>query len=144
MQCPAYLSPGVRLAEERTQRYSFCVKNRLFAIACLSFSSVILAAQMEVVEIEKPQLAKSVAGFVVDPSGAGLSGVRVEERSGDWKTVLRSTKTDDKGRFHFSNSGNKSVYYLQFSRFGFNWLRLKLQLDKTVKRPIIIKMPIGT
>ena len=98
---------------------------------------------MEVVEIDTPQFAKSVAGVVNDPSGAALPGVTVEERSADWKTVLRSTETDAKGRFRFSSSPNQVTYRLEFSRSGFNWLRVKLQLDKNAKSGVVLKMPIG-
>jgi len=96
---------------------------------------------MEIVEIEKPQLAKSVAGVVADPSGGPLSGVMVEERSEDWKTVLRSTETDGKGRFRFSATPKKSLYQLQFGRAGFNWLRITLKLDKKAGAVITVKMP---
>jgi hypothetical protein len=99
---------------------------------------------MEIVEIEKPQVAKSVSGIVNDPSGAALPGVTVEERSDDWKTVLRSTETDDHGRFHLSRSRNKTIYHLQFSRSGFNWVRVKLQLGKNAVPGITVKMPLGT
>jgi hypothetical protein len=119
------------------------VRSILVAIACVSLFSVGVA-QTQIVEIEKPQLAKSVAGVVNDPSGVALPGVTVEERSEDWKTVLRSTETDGSGRFHFSSTRSKTVYYLQFSLSGFNWLRLKLQLDKKVNVPIVVKLPIGT
>lgn len=120
------------------------MRDVLLAITCLFLFGLRVVAQMEVVEVESPQFAKSVAGVVNDPSGAGLPGVTVEERSEDWKTVLRSTQTDDIGRFHFSPTRNKTVYHLQFSRSGFNWLRIKLQLDKKAKTSIMIKMPIGT
>jgi hypothetical protein len=124
--------------------YSFRVRDILLATACVSLLGLSAIAQMEIVEIEKPQPAKSVAGVVLDPSGAALPGVTVEERSEDWKSVVRSTGTDEKGRFHFSRARKKSVYYLQFSRSGFNWLRLKLQLDRTAKTAVVVKMPIGT
>ena len=88
--------------------------------ACLTFLSLGVAGQMAIVEIEKPQVAKTVAGVVNDPSGAALPDVTVEERSDDWKTPLRSTQTDERGRFHFS-PGAKTVYYLEFSRSAFNW-----------------------
>jgi len=64
---------------------------------------------MEIIEIEKPQPAKSVAGIVSDPSGSPLLGVTVEERSDDWKSVLRAPETDDKGRFHFSATPKKTL-----------------------------------
>ena len=124
--------------------YSFRVRSALLAITWFSLISLSALAQMEVVEIDTPQFAKSVAGVVNDPSGAALPGVTVEERSEDWKTVLRSTETDDKGRFRFSSNRNQPIYYLQFSRSGFNWLRIKLQLDKRAKSAIVLKMPIGT
>jgi carboxypeptidase family protein len=98
---------------------------------------------MEIVEIEKPQIAKTVAGIVNDPSGTALPDVTVEQRSDDWKTVLRSTHTDERGRFHFSRSG-KTIYYLEFSRPGFNWVRIKLQIQKKANRFVTVTMPIGT
>jgi hypothetical protein len=120
------------------------VKSALLAITWFSLISLSAVAQMEVVEVDTPQFAKAVAGVVDDPSDATLSGVTVEERSQDWKTVLRSTETDDKGGFRFSSNPNQSIYYLEFSRSGFNWLRVKLQLDKKAKSAIVLKMPIGT
>jgi hypothetical protein len=107
----------------------------------LSFS---VSAQLQVVEIKQPQFARSVAGIVVDPSGAALPGVIVEERTEDWKTVLRSTKTDDNGNFHFASSRNKIVYHLYFSHSGFDWLQINLELHKKAKSPLVIKMPIAT
>jgi hypothetical protein len=96
------------------------------------------------VTIEAPQRSKHIAGVVNDPSGAALPGVTVEERSDDWKIVLRSTETDELGKFHFERTGNKKIYHLEFSRSGFNWLRITLELDKRGTRSISVRMPIGT
>src|SRR5438876_10817901 len=65
--------------------YSFRVRSALLAITWFSLISLSALAQMEVVEIDTPQFAKSVAGVVNDPSGAALPGVTVEERSEDGK-----------------------------------------------------------
>ena len=129
------------------------VRNSLLAITCLLLFSLRAVAQTEIVEIEEPQFAKSVAGIVTDPSHAVIGSVTVEERSEDWKKVLRTTETDDKGRFRFRSHSKgrfrfparrKTVYYLEFSRSGFNWVRLKLQLDKKAKPVIMVEMPLGT
>jgi Carboxypeptidase regulatory-like domain len=120
------------------------MKNALLRIIFPFLFSFSAAAQMEIVEIEKPELAKSIAGVVSDPSGVALPGVTVEERSDDWKTVLRSTETDDHGRFHFSARSKKTIYHLQFSLSGFNWVRIKLQLDKKAASTVAVKMPLGT
>jgi hypothetical protein len=122
----------------------FLVRSALLAITWFSLISFSAVAQMEVVEIDAPQFAKSVAGVVNDPSGAALPGVTVEERSEDWKTAIRSTETDSKGRFRFSSNRNQAIYSLQFSRSGFNWLRIKLRLDKNGKSAVVLRMPIGT
>ena len=129
------------------------VRNSLLAITCLLLFSLRAVAQTEIVEIEEPQFAKSVAGIVTDPSGAVIGSVTVEERTDDWKKVLRTTETDDKGRFRFRSHSKgrfrfpartKPVYYLEFSRSGFNRVRLKLQLDKKAKPVIMVEMPLGT
>ena len=120
------------------------MRSALLAITWFFLVSLITVAQMEIVELDAPQFVKSVAGVVNDPSGASLPGVTVEERSEDWKTVLRSTETDSKGRFRFSSNHNQAIYYLQFSRYGFNWLRIKLRLDKRAKSAVVLRMPIGT
>ena len=94
------------------------MRKALLRIILVALLNIGLIAQMEIVEIEKPQVAKSVSGLVNDPSGAALTEVIVEERTSDWKTVLRSTETNGHGRFHFSRTGNKTLYHLQFSRSG--------------------------
>src|SRR4051812_24187272 len=115
----------------------------LSLFVCLTFLSVGVAGQMEIVEIEKPQLAKTVAGVVNDPSGAALPDATVEERSDDWKTILRSTQTDERGRFHFSRSA-KTVYYLEFSRSGFDRVRIRLEIRNKANRFVIVTLPIAT
>ena len=115
-----------------------------FLISFLSLLTLNAAGQYQTIEIEKPQSAKLVGGIVTDPSGAVLPDVVVEERSQDWGTVLRSTETDDNGRFKFRATQNKAVYYLQFSRSGFDPLRIKLRIDKKAKSPLILKMWIAT
>jgi Carboxypeptidase regulatory-like domain len=111
----------------------------LFVFLCASYSF----AQMEIIEVETPKPSKAVAGVVTGPTGAELEGVVVEERSGDWKTVIRSTTTDRTGRFRFASKSNQATYYLQFSFPGFNWLRIKVQLDKHGQRQIAVELPIA-
>jgi hypothetical protein len=101
-------------------------------------------AVRELVEIEEPQPAQQVEGFVLDPSGAPIEGMTVTDRSEEWGTLLRSTTTDKRGQFRFSPQPNKTVYYLRFDHALFNPLQLKLKLDKkTRNRAITVKAPIG-
>jgi len=133
---------GVTLSR---QEYSdFLVRATLFVISLLSLLCLSLAGQNAIIEFEKTQPAKSVGAMVTDPSGAALPDVTVEERSQDWTTVLRSTETDESGRFNLTATQGKTFYYLQFSHSGFNPLRIKLQLDKKAKAPLVLKMWIAT
>jgi hypothetical protein len=100
-------------------------------------------AQYQLIEIEQLQLSKSTAGVVIDQSGAAIPNVTVEERSNDWKVLLRTTHTDEKGRFHFSRDP-KRVVYLEFSSPGFDRLRIRVRLDKKGEAKLLVKMVIAT
>lgn len=55
--------------------------------------------------------------------------------------MLHSTETDDRGRFHLPKTENKAVYYMHS---GFDFVRIRIQLDKKAKRSLVVKMPIAT
>ena len=124
--------------------YSLLVRGVLLQIACLAVFSLGLPAQNTIVEYEEPQLAQTAAGVVTDPMGAVIPHVTVEERSEDWKTVLRSSETDNHGRFRLSPRPNTTIYYLEFSRDGFNRVRIKLQLEKKAASGVVVKLPVAT
>jgi len=116
-------------------------KSAIVPIVCML--NLWAVAQYQLIEIEELQLSKSTAGVVIDPSGAAIPNVTVEERSNDWKIVLRTTHTDEKGRFHFSRNP-KRVVHLEFSSPGFNRLRIRVQLDKKGEAKLAVKMSIAT
>ena len=75
--------------------------NRLLwlGVSSIFLVPIHLHAQYQIIEIEKVQLATSLAAVVTDITGTRMPGVLVEEFSSNWKQSLRSTKTDAKGRF---------------------------------------------
>jgi hypothetical protein len=113
------------------------------ALAWVVFISSAKAVR-ELVIIEAPQLAQHVEGVVLDPSGAPIPDVAVTDRTVDGVTVLRSTKTDSKGHFHFPTQRGKSAYYLRFDHPLWNPLHVMLKLDKHApQRGITAKPEIG-
>lgn len=100
-------------------------------------------AVREILQIETPQPAQQVEGVVLDPSGAPISDLTVADCTANWAAVLRSTKTDSKGHFHFSRQSGKKLYYLRFDHPMFNPLELKLKLDKKAAKGITAKPEIG-
>jgi hypothetical protein len=68
----------------------------------------------------------------------------VTDRTENGAAVLRTTKTDRKGYFHFSSQRGKTVYCLRFDHPLFNPLQLTLKLDKHApQRGITAKPEIG-
>ena|SRR5215469_18213175 len=110
----------------------------------ISLLSLGAAAQLQLVEIDKPQLSQSVAGTVIDPSGAAIPEVPVEEFSANWKKFIRATHTDRNGKFYFTPQQGRTLYHLQFRNPGFNTVRLKIKLDSKAKPRITVKMSIAT
>lgn len=68
----------------------------IIGLLCLP---VKINAQYQIIELADVQLAKSLSAVVQDPVGSPLTSVLVQEFSPDWKTVLRTSATDDHGRF---------------------------------------------
>ena len=101
-------------------------------------------AVRELVIIQEPQLAQRVEGIVLDPSGAPIPDMTVTDRTENGVVVLRSTKTDSKGHFHFPSQRGKPVYCLRFDHLLWNPLQLTLKLDKHApQRGITAKPEIG-
>ena len=94
--------------------------------------------------LEEPQLAQRVEGVVLGPDDSPIADMVVTDCTEEWRTTLRTTKTDSKGRFHFSRQPGKNLYYLKFYHLLWNPLGLKLQLDKKApQRGIVAKPQIG-
>lgn len=112
-------------------------------VACSLLASLAHGAR-ELVILDGYQTAQRLEGVVLDPSGGPIAEMTVSDNTSDWKTILRSTRTDSKGRFHFSRQSGKTIYYLRFDHQLFNPLELKLKLDKnTPQRGITVRPHIG-
>jgi CO dehydrogenase/acetyl-CoA synthase gamma subunit (corrinoid Fe-S protein) len=101
-------------------------------------------AVRELVAIEEPQLAQRVEGIVLDPSGVPIPDATVTDRTENGVAVLRTTKTDSKGHFHFPSQRGKTAYCLRLDHPWFNPLQLTLKLDKHApQRGITARPHIG-
>lgn len=133
-----FLASRTALTNNRSMRRVIVI-----ALTCASFV-VSAQAVRELVIIEEPQLAQRVEGIVLDPSGAPISDMSVTDRTENGVTVLRTTKTDSKGYFHFPSRREKTVYCLRFDHPLWNPLQLTLKLDKHApQRGITARPRIG-
>jgi len=101
-------------------------------------------AQYQIIELADVQLVKSLSAVVQDPSGSPLTNVLVQEFSPDWKTVLRTSATDNHGRFTLASVQDRKIHCLQLSTPGFDPLRLRVQVDRGRGVNLKLKLTIAT
>ena len=113
------------------------------ALSCAFFVASAKAVR-ELVIIEESRPAQRVEGVVLDPNDAPIPDMTVTDRTENCVAVLRSTKTDSKGHFHFPTQRGKTVYCLRFEHPLWNPLQLTLKLDKHApERGITARPHIG-
>ena len=113
------------------------------ALSCAFFVASAKAVR-ELVIIEPSQLAQRVEGVVIGPDDDPIADITVTDRTEDCIAVLRTTKTDSKGHFHFPVQRGKNLYCLRFDHPLWNPLQLKLKIDKHApERGITARPEIG-
>ncbi len=74
--------------------------------------------------------ARTLAGTVKVEFGAPVKGVKVEECTEDWKTVLSSTVTDENGHFSFAEKPGRGLHYLRLLSPGLNMTLVKVRTTR--------------
>ena len=97
-----------------------------------------------IVEIGDIQTARSLSAIVTDVGEFPMEGVLVEEMTPGWKTCLRTTKTDSKGRFALVRVKARDVYYFQLTYKNFNALQVRMRIDPKRGTDIRLKMTPST
>ncbi|MGC1482659.1 MAG: carboxypeptidase regulatory-like domain-containing protein [Candidatus Acidiferrum sp.] len=101
-------------------------------------------ATMRVVQKEI-SVSRALTGHVlVQGTDAPADGVTVELCSSDWKTVLASTKTDEKGRFSLTKPPSGKLFYLRVSGPGMDIYELRVRIDKHAAGDLTILLSIAT
>jgi hypothetical protein len=121
---------------------------KLWVSVVLGFGLVLnsshrLKPQVVLIEADKPIVAKSLGGMVVDPSGAALPGVLIDRMGLDWKEELGHAETNSQGTFNL-HQRSPGQYFLQLNKPGFNPMRLRVILKKESKEQIRIQMEFST
>jgi hypothetical protein len=96
------------------------------------------------IELAGVQRARVLGAVVRDASGAPVEGMLVEECTPDWKTLLRSTKTDANGKFAFPRDTGGPVHYFQFTGSGFDPFRVRMKMDRMFGKTVALRMKLAT
>jgi 5-hydroxyisourate hydrolase-like protein (transthyretin family) len=94
---------------------------------------------------KKVSVSRALAGHVLvlgtdEPAG----GVTVELCSSDWKNVLASTKTDEKGHFSLEQSATGKLFYIRVSAPGMDIYELRVRINKHATQELTIHLSIAT
>lgn len=101
-------------------------------------------ATMRVVQKEI-SVSRALAGHVlVRGTDAPAGGVTVELRTPDWKTVLASTKTDEKGYFSFKRPATGKLFYIRVSAPGMDIYDLRVRINKNAAKELTIHLSVAT
>jgi hypothetical protein len=88
----------------------------------------------QLIVLQKPVAANSLAGVVVDSTGSPVSGAEVQLIScSDFGKLPSGTlsivKADTNGRFRLQPKVQDKLYCLQFVSLGFDLLQIQVQLS---------------
>ena len=131
--------------------------------------SLPLHAQLELITYEHPFRVRSLAGVVVDPTGAPVSGVVVEECDAsfsprpvndsagnpvpmlmlwdcdrDPKHIMTSTTTDCVGHFAFPDAKKAKAHYLHLNLDGFDPMQVVVKVSRFARSELHIRMHVAT
>jgi hypothetical protein len=88
---------------------------------------------------------RALAGHVlVRGTEYPANGVAVELCSSDWKTVLASTKTDEKGYFSLERPTTGKLLYVRVSGPGMDIYELRVRINKRATEDLTIHLSVAT
>jgi len=101
-------------------------------------------AQLVLITFDHPFQAQKLTGVALDPSGASVMGVLIEDCDPTFKRDRKSVWTDENGRFAFRRSNAGTTNYLRVSRNGFDPMRMIVQLKPGASAELTIQLQIAT
>ena len=98
----------------------------------------------ELVTQKGVSVSRAMAGHVLVGGTEPASGVTVELCSADWKTVFKSTKTDEKGYFSLEPLEMGKLFYIRVSAPGMNIYELRVRINKHSAQDLTIHLSVAT
>jgi hypothetical protein len=118
---------------------------KLVTIGLVLLLAAATAHSTELVVQEKISVSRTLSGrAVVGLANAPANGVTVELCSSDWKTVLASTKTDEKGHFSLEKPATGKLFYIRLSAPGMDIYQLRVRIKKNAAAELTIHLIVAT
>jgi hypothetical protein len=116
----------------------------LVVLFCLVNLKLPCYAGQERIVIGDVQLCKILGGMVLDQANSRIENVEVVEMTSDWKTVIRSTKTNADGQWSFPLESHKHIYFLRFRKEAFHEVQCRVKISKRKGKEFRIVLPVAT
>jgi|ERR1700733_2437696 len=111
----------------------------IFFLAVETGHSTMRVVQREI------SVSHALAGHVlVHGTNEPASGVTIELCSSDWKSVLASTKTDEKGHFSLEQPATGKLFYVRVSAPGMDIYELRVRINKRAAQELTIHLSVAT
>jgi len=121
------------------------IPHRFVMMALVLLLAVGSGYSTERVMQKKISVSRALAGHVlVRGTDEPASGVTVELCSSDWKTVITSTKTDEKGHFSLERPATGKLFYIRVSAPGMDIYELRVRIDKHATQELTIHLSVAT
>jgi len=102
------------------------------------------SATMKVVQ-KNISFSRRLAGHVhVLGTDESVNGATVDLYTSDWKTVVVSTKTDDKGYFSLDKIAREQLFYIRVSAPGMDVYDLRVRIEKQAAQELTIRLSVAT
>ena len=116
---------------------------KIVAVLAIGLYFLTVCNGQETVVYSGVQHASELAGTVLDQAGAPIPQVRVSELSADSEEV-RSTMTDSQGHWSFTPSEKGRTYRIEFYKYTFKKVQIRLKVTKHRERLLTVEMPVAS
>lgn len=94
---------------------------------------------------QRISVSRALAGHAyVQVSNSPADGITVELCSSDWKTVIASTKTDERGYFLLEKPATRGLFYLRLSAPGMDIYQLRVRIKKHAAKELAIYLSVAS
>ncbi len=125
--------------------YSFGSMGRCFVLAFVFFLAVPTGHATTLVVLKEISVSRALTGRVLVAGTDELAnGVTVDLCSAGWKTLFKSTKTDEKGHFELEQPATGKLFYIRVSAPGMNILEFRVRIDRHAADDLTIRLSVAT
>jgi hypothetical protein len=118
---------------------AFLLLGLVLFLAMQTGYSTMLVVQKEI------SFSRTLAGHAyIGGTGLPAKGVTVQICSPDWKTVLASTNTDERGYFSLKKPTTEKLFHIRLSAPGMDIYQLRVRIKKHAAKELTIHLSVAT